>query len=172
MCWTNFSTGKHNANQLNIFAQLQEEVDHFTYLGSIVDAEGGTEAGVRLHNAYWFKVLLNLLPFGHNLNGGVRRVGICTNRKPTHNFPIPIHTKFCSRPYLSPSGQNSNIKLSPPPNSTPTPVWGIRMDLCGQMVPTDMSTPHSYSTYIHTVGLYCAVWPQYTTRQTDDKQTE
>ena len=30
------------------------------------------------------KALLHLLPFG------------CTNRKPTHDFPIPLQTKFCS----------------------------------------------------------------------------
>ena len=45
-----------------------------------------------------------------------------------------------------------------PPNSTP------------KMVPIEISSPHSYSTSIHTIGLYSTVWPQYTTRQTDDSQ--
>ena len=41
------------------------------------------------------------------------------------------------------------------------------------MVPIEISSPHSYSTSIHTIGLSCTVWLQYTTRQTtDDKQTE
>ena len=39
------------------------------------------------------------------------------------------------------------------------------------MVPIEMSAPHSYSTSIHTIGLACTVWPQYTTRQTD-RQTD
>ena len=35
------------------------------------------------------------------------------------------------------------------------------------MVPIEISSPHSYSTSIHTFGLSCTVWPQYTTRQTE-----
>ena len=33
-----------------------------------------------------------------------------------------------------------------------------------KMVPTEVSSPHSYSTSIHTKGT---VWPQYTMQQTD-----
>ena len=40
------------------------------------------------------------------------------------------------------------------------------------MVPIEMSTPHSYSTSIHTIGLSCIVWPQYTTQQTTDRQSD
>ena len=35
------------------------------------------------------------------------------------------------------------------------------------MVPIEISSPYSYSTLIHTRGLSCTVWPQYTKRQTD-----
>ena len=38
------------------------------------------------------------------------------------------------------------------------------------MVPIEISSPRSYSTSIHAIGLSCAVWPQYTTRQTDDRR--
>ena len=34
-------------------------------------------------------------------------------------------------------------------------------------VPIEISSPHSYSTSIHTAGLCCTVWPQYTMWQTD-----
>ena len=46
MCSQTFKPENFNANQLNILVQLQ-------LLG--------------LHNAYQFKVLFHLLPFGHNL---------------------------------------------------------------------------------------------------------
>ena len=36
------------------------------------------------------------------------------------------------------------------------------------MVPIEMSTPHSYSTSIHTIGLSCISWLQHTTWQTTD----
>ena len=35
------------------------------------------------------------------------------------------------------------------------------------MVPIEMSSPHSYLTSVHTIGLSCTVWPQYKTRQQD-----
>ena len=37
------------------------------------------------------------------------------------------------------------------------------------MVQIEISSPHSYSTSVHTLCLSCTVWPQYTTRQTDDR---
>ena len=40
------------------------------------------------------------------------------------------------------------------------------------MVPIEISSPRSYSTYIHTTGLSCTVLPQYTTWQTDDRLIE
>ena len=98
-----FLAGKH-ANPLNISL-------HFQLLG--------------LHNAYQFNVLLapHLLPFGCNLKGSFeipnfwalgecQGIGICTNRKLTHDFPMPLNTKFCSL-YLPPFDQKSNVKLRP-----------------------------------------------------------
>ena len=35
-----------------------------------------------------------------------------------------------------------------------------------KMVPIEMSSPHAYSTSMHTLGLFWTVWPQYITRQT------
>ena len=44
--------------------------------------------------------------------------------------------------------------------------------LGSKMVTTEMSSQHSYSTSIHTICLSCTVRPQYTTRQTDTRQTD
>ena len=57
------------------------------------------------------------------------------------------------------------------PNSTP------RLGGCGgprgsKFVPIGISSPHSYSTSLHTIGLSCIVWPQRTTRQTDRQMTD
>ena len=41
-----------------------------------------------------------------------------------------------------------------------------------KMLPIEMSSPHSYSTIIHTICLSCTAWPQYTTRQIYRRQTE
>ena len=57
--------------------------------------------------AYQLQVFFNLIPFGRNLkedfeNTNFARLreclglGICTNLKPTCDFPIPLNTKFCS----------------------------------------------------------------------------
>ena len=54
------------------------------------------------------------------------------------------------------------------------PVGGIKVGLGGsKMIPIKISSLHSYSSsiHIHTIGLSCTVWPQYTTRQTDRRQT-
>ena len=40
------------------------------------------------------------------------------------------------------------------------------------MVAIEISSSHSYSTSIHTIGLSCTVWPQYATRKTDDRMTD
>ena len=37
------------------------------------------------------------------------------------------------------------------------------------MVPTEISSPHSYATCMHIKGLSCTVWSQYPTRQTTDR---
>ena len=41
-----------------------------------------------------------------------------------------------------------------------------------KMVPIAISYPHFYSTSIHTIGLSCTVQPEYTTRQTTDRQSD
>ena len=61
--------------------------------------------------------------------------------------------------YLLPFGWNSNVKFRPPP-----PSGGYNGHRGSKMVPIEILTPHSYSTFIHTTGLYCTVWPQYTTQ--------
>ena len=40
------------------------------------------------------------------------------------------------------------------------------------MAPIVISSPYSYSTSSHNIGLSCTIWPQYTTRQTDRRKTE
>ena len=63
--------------------------------------------------------------------------------------------------YLQPFGRNFNVNLWPPIRS---PVWGVTVDLrVWKIVPIKISSPHSYLT----IGLSCAVWPQYTTWQAD-----
>ena len=54
-------------------------------------------------------------------------VGICTNRKSTHDFVIPLTTKLYL--YLLPFRRNANVKLWPV-NSTP--VLSVRVDLRGR----------------------------------------
>ena len=67
--------------------------------------------------------------------------------------------------YLPPFGWNFNVKLWPT-NSTHRfegecgPRWL-------KMVPIEMLSPIFLFDFIHTLGLSCSVWPQYTTQQTD-----
>ena len=88
-----FLPANFNANPLNILAHLQQ---------------------LWLHNAYQFKVLVHLSPFARNLEGQFwdsqfwglgecKRVGICTNWKPTSQYKVLF--------YLTSFGSNSNVKL-------------------------------------------------------------
>ena len=53
---------------------------------------------------------------------GVMGVRLCVNRKPTHDFPIPLNAKFCSI-YAESFGRHANVKLCP----TIRPhLWGLR----------------------------------------------
>ena len=56
-----------------------------------------------------------------------------------------------------------------PPNRPP--LGGFGGPTVSKMVPIEISSPYSYSTFIHTTCLSCTVWPQYTTRHTD-RQTD
>ena len=66
---------------------------------------------------------------------------------------LPNTSQYKGLLYLPPFCRNSNVKLlirPLPPN--PTSVWGLRWTWGSKMVPIEISTPHSYSTSIHTLG--------------------
>ena len=70
--------------------------------------------------------------------------------------------------YLPPLGRNSKDILCPTNSTHQVPVWGVRVDLgYRKWSPVEISSPHSYSTSIHTIGLSCTVWPQHTRRLTE-----
>ena len=110
---------------------------------------------------------------GHNVarNLGVSLVGgwkvTSNHQKLTHGIITSINTKFCSfccRLARIPMSNNGH-PIRPPP-----PVWGLGWTYReSKMVPIEMSSPHSYSTPIHTIGLSCNVWPKCTMRQTDER---
>ena len=87
---------------------------------------------------------------------GVGR-GSCANRKPAHDFRIPLNTKFfsiCRRLTAIPISSFDPAGTDPP----------ILPHLGGQggprgskMSPIDIPSQHSYSTSIHTIGLSCTV---------------
>ena len=65
--------------------------------------------------------------------------------------------------HLPPFGRNCNVKLWFDPQ-----FWGLGWSWRGsKIVQIEISSPHFYLTSIHTKGLSCTIWPQYTTRQTD-----
>ena len=66
--------------------------------------------------------------------------------------------------HLLPFGRNSSAKLCPPLIRPPLLVLGYGAPRESKMVSIEISTPHSYSTSIHTIS--CTVLPQCTTRQT------
>ena len=72
---------------------------------------------------------------------------------------------------MPPFGLNPSVKLY----CTPVwpPFWGEVMmnPRESKMILIEMSTPHSYATSIHNIGLSCTVWPWYTTRQTGKCRT-
>ena len=100
MCWTNVLTGKHNANPLNISVHLQL---------------------LCLHNAYQFKGLFNLLPYGRNFNiklgpapNSIRpfwgvRVDLCGRKwyQSKYRPHIPIPLLFTPLAYLAPISHNT-----------------------------------------------------------------
>ena len=91
------------------------------------------------------------------------------NRKLTHDFTTPFNSKFCSiYRRLAP---NSNVKLWPPIRPPPFGEleWtkGVENGTNRNVVTTVL-----FNEYIHITGLSCTVWPQYTTQQTDDRQTD
>ena len=115
------------------------------------------------------KVLLHLLPFGRYLNGGVLRSpilgfrGVLAGWDSHQSKAHPRLPNTCQHKvllYLPPIGRNSNLANS-------SPIGGLGGPWGSTTVPIQISSPHSHSTYIHTICLSCTVWPQYTTRRTD-----
>ena len=92
-------------------------------------------------------------PRGKEL-GESQRDRCCPNQKPTHVVPIPVNTKSCSICHRLAvnvlSKYNSQF-------DTPYFVGGWVRPRASIMVPIEMSTPHSYSTSLHTIGLCCTV---------------
>ena len=89
-------------------------------------------------------------------------VEIRTNRKPTDDFPIPFNTKFgCCLAAILMSSFDPHFD---------SPVWAVRVDL-GKI---EISSPHSYWTSIHTIGLSCIQFGHNTQRgrRPTDRQTE
>ena len=82
---------------------------------------------------------------------------------PTTSQFIPLNTKFCSIPPLF--WPQFQCQVMTPPIRPP--ILGIRVDLGDRTWHQSKYRPRSYSTSVHSIGLSCTVWPQYTTRQTD-----
>ena len=153
MCWTIFVARKHKANPLNIFGAFATSMTSQRL--PIRKCCPICNFGRNLKGAFLRCIILRVM--------GVLGVGICINRKSTHDFLIRVNTIFCAICRRS-SGWNSNVKLQPAPNSAP--FWRLEWTQGSKMLPIEMSTPHSCSTSTHTISLSCIVWPQYTTRQT------
>ena len=49
-------------------------------------------------------------------------MGICTNRKPTHDFPYCQYNVLFDLP---PFGRNSSVNYEPQPHPTSTPIWEL-----------------------------------------------
>ena len=129
-------------------------------------------------------MLLHLLPFCRNLKGefsvtpiwglcGVERelggVRSSANREPTHDFPIPLNTKCCPVCHCL-----AAIPISSYDPQFRRPHSGVRVDLGGRKwYKSKISSPHSYSTSIHTQEAYLAPFGHNTQRgsQTDRRQT-
>ena len=135
-----------------------------------------------LHNAYQFNVLLQLLPFDRYLKGQFwdpncvwgqcYRVGIRTNRKPNNDFILPVSTNVCAICRCLAAIPMSSYALTQFGPPLPLPVVGYCRLKWSKIVPIEMSSLHSHSTSIHIIFLSCAVWPQFTTRQTDRRLAE
>ena len=72
--------------------------------------------------------------------------------------------------YLPPFGRNSNVRFWPtirPPIWGVRGTWGVENGTNRNLVPTFIIDFYTYYTCIS-----CTVWPQYTTRQTADRQTD
>ena len=119
MCSQSFQQANFNANPLNILVHLL----------------------LRLHNVYQSKVLLHMLPFGHNLKGSFKM-----SQSKAHPR-LPTTYQYTVLLYLRPLG------LRPPPPKQDTPLGGSGWTQGVEMVPIGMSSPHSYSTSIHTLPI-------------------
>ena len=123
---------------------------------------------MRIHWIFWCITsqrlsIQNVAPsHGRNLNEqfwdpqfwgvGIRS---CANRKPTHDFPIHLNTKFLL--YLPPFGRNSNAKLWYP--LFDPVVWGV--DLGGREWFQSKSRPYIPIRLLGLyIGLSSTVWPQ------------
>ena len=101
--------------------------------------------------------------------GQCQLVGVCTNWKPAHDFPIPSNTKFCSIFTVWPQFQ---CQVMTPQFDPRSGFGGQGGPMRSKMVPVEISSPHSHATSIHTIVLYCTVWPQNTKRQSGRRQTD
>ena len=89
------------------------------------------------------------------------------NRKPTHDFPLPLSTNVSSIFRRLAGILMSNYAL------ISAPRLGVRVNLGGGVENGTNGNvePHSYSTSIYIIGLSCTVWPQCTTWQTTGQTT-
>ena len=83
--------------------------------------------------------------WGIRVDLGVRN---CANRKPTHDFPIPLITKFCYICHrLAPIPISSYGR---PIRTLPPPIWWVRVDLERQWYQSK-SHPHIHIQLLYTL---------------------
>ena len=147
MCWTNFLAGK-------LRCELTE------YFGAFAT----TMTSQRISNNS------KCCSMCYSLGGLGRARGWELHQSKAHPWLPNLNTKFCSICRRWAGIPKSNYG----PSIRPHPIWGggcYGWPIGSKIVPIEMSSPHSYSTSIHTTGLPCTVWSQYTTWQTDDRQS-
>ena len=98
MCWTNFVACKHNANPRNILLHL--------HLCAMTSRRISIQSVAASHQGW--------------IHWGLG-VGVCANRKPTHDFPKPRNTMFSYILYAAVWPEFHCPIMAP--NSTP--IWGL-----------------------------------------------
>ena len=117
-----------------------------------ISADGCAGQIFSRHNAYQFKLFFRLLP---QFKGGVlrnskfRRFGELRESQGSGVAPIespPTNSQYMP---IQTFGRNYNVMLCP---SNSSPIWGLGWTLRSKMVLIEISTQHSYATYIQTIG--------------------
>ena len=146
-----FLPGKLNANPLNILVHLQrlcaQRGKELEFCWQVESSSKQSKAHSWVYNTYQFKVLLHRPLLGRYFS-----------EKFVHHV---VRRKA--------QVMGSKVEPIESPNSSPRPFGGHSGPLGVENGSSRNVDPHSYSTSMHTLGLSCTVWSQYTTRQTTDR---